>query len=115
MKEQQIQQLQQQIEQLKQAHLQELKKVQFEYMLSLEIYKSKGRNTKAICALLDLENLQNSQEPEKEIALALEQLQQQTPYLFEKETLPIYAGGTATQPPRETQWQGLRAAFGLSL
>lgn len=113
MENQSIQALKKQMEQMQQRHKQELKRVEFEYLLALQIYKYKGRNQKAICALLELKHLQQSQNPEQEIALALEKLQRETPYLFELDRLPLYAGGTATQPPKEKSWNGLRVAFGL--
>ncbi len=110
-----VEQLQQQILQMEQQHQQELRHLQFEAMLSLEIYKAKGRNEKAIKALLDVEELQKSDQPEQAIRTALEQLKKECSYLFDTAATTMYATGTAAQPPEQTAHTALRAAFGLPL
>lgn len=110
-----IEQLQQQIAQMEQQHQQEIRRLQFEAMLSLEIYKAKGRNEKAIKALLDIDALQTSDQPEQAVRTALEQLKKECSYLFDATGSGMYATGTAAQPPEQTAHTALRAAFGLPL
>lgn len=58
---------------------------------------AKGRNVKAIAALLDIETLRNSKNQEADIKTALETLKKDNAYLFEADTPPGYAPGTGTQ------------------
>ncbi len=94
-------------------HRQELEQLQFDHRLDAAITGAGGRNAKAIRALLDLESLRASQEPEEAIAGALDQLRQDNDYLFmQEQEPPVYAAGTgsAALPGQDA---ALRAAFGL--
>ncbi len=113
--QQKVEMMEQEISQLKQQHEMQLKELQFDSMLDLQIYKAKGRNAKAIRALLNLEQLKNSEEPEQEIQQALEQLKVQEGYLFEQQDMPMYATGTAVDSNKTSMNTALRAAFGLPL
>lgn len=61
------------------------------------ITKAKGRNDKAIRALLDVDALKASKDQATDINAALEALKKDSGYLFEEEgTPPPYAGGTGS-------------------
>ena len=87
--------------------------VKFDARLDTAITKAGGRNAKAIRALLDLENLQKSQQQDEDIAAALEGLAKDNDYLFQAATPPPYAAGTGSTPPAGNPDAALRAAFGL--
>ena len=110
-----IDELEQQLEQMQQQHEAEKKQLQFQAMLSMEIYKVRGRNEKAISALLDMEQLQTTQQPHQDIAEALQQLKEENGYLFEEQTPAMYAMGTGVQGSNMVAHNALRAAFGLPL
>lgn len=75
-------------------HQKELESVRFHHHLEAAIRTAGGRNPKAITALLELDALQGSENPQEAIAAALEQLKQQESYLFTQQTPPPYAWGT---------------------
>lgn len=63
------------------------------------ITAAKGKNAKAIAALLDLDKLRESKDQETDIKAAVEALKKDTGYLFDTEgTPPPYAGGTGKDP-----------------
>ena len=62
------------------------------------IAAAKGRNAKAISALLDVEALRASKNQEADIKAALEAVKKDNGYLFETETPPPFAGGTGSAP-----------------
>lgn len=62
------------------------------------ITAAKGRNAKAISALLDVETLRASKNQEADIKAALEAVKKDNSYLFEAETPPPFAGGTGSAP-----------------
>lgn len=72
------------------------------------ITAAKGRNSKAIAALLDVDTLRSSKNQEADIKSALEALKKDSAYLFEVDTPPGYASGTGTQ-----QQQGNTGASSL--
>lgn len=71
--------------------------LQFEQVLQLAVRDANGRNLKAISALLDLDALQNSEDPQAAVQQALEDLKEENGYLFEMPTPPPYARGTGSQ------------------
>lgn len=78
-------------------HQQKLDDLAFEGTLKDAITTAKGRNAKAIAALLDIETLKKSKDQSKDIADALSKLKEESGYLFESEqTPPPYAGGTGS-------------------
>ena len=62
------------------------------------IAAAKGRNAKAISALLDVEALRASKNQEADIKAALEAVKKDNGYLFETETPPPVANGTGSAP-----------------
>lgn len=63
------------------------------------ITAAKGKNVKAVAALLDLEALRNSKNRAADVKAALETVKQENGYLFEEaQTPPPYASGTGTAP-----------------
>ncbi len=88
--------------------------MEFDTLLTGAITTAKGKNAKAIRALLDVEALQSSKNQATDITAALDKLKQDSGYLFDTgETPPPYAGGAGTQPPAGGQNAAMRAAFGL--
>lgn len=73
--------------------------IQFDNLLSSAITGAKGRNAKAVMALMDLNALKASKNQEADIKAALEGLKKDNGYLFEDiQTPPPYAAGTGTHP-----------------
>lgn len=71
--------------------------VEFNSRLTAAITGARGKNAKAVMALLDLEALKTSKNQEADINTALEVLKKDSGYLFEEpQTPPPYAGGTGT-------------------
>ena len=87
--------------------------VRFDTQLDAAIGKARGRSAKAIKALLDVDTLRQSKEPDKDISAALDALAKDSSYLCEPAAGAGYAGGTGTTPPAGDSDAALRAAFGL--
>lgn len=88
--------------------------VRFNARLDTAITKARGRSAKAIKALLDVDALRASKDPDKDIGAALEQLAKESNYLFDTgNPPPRYSGGAGGTPPAGNQDAALRAAFGL--
>lgn len=90
--------------------------VQFDAKLDSAILGAKGRNAKAIKALLDVEGLSGSNEQDKDIAAALDALKADNGFLFDAadtQTPPPYAAGTGTTAVAEPAADALRSAMGL--
>lgn len=69
----------------------------FDHALEAAITGAKGRNAKAIRALLDVDTLKSSKNQEADIKAALEAVQKDNGYLFDDgSTPPPYADGTGT-------------------
>ena len=69
----------------------------FDHALEKAITGAKGRNAKAIRALLDVDTLKSSKNQEADIKAALDGLKKDSGYLFDTgEKVPPYAGGTGT-------------------
>lgn len=85
---------------------------QREAAIDLAITKAKGRNAKAVRALLDMEALAASKDPAKDIEAAVAAVAKENAYLFEAETPPPYAAGTGTTPVGgQTKYTGAAADF----
>ena len=79
--------------------------VRFDARLDTAITRARGRSTKAIKALLDVDTLRASKDPDKDIGAALEQLAKESDYLFDTgNPPPPYAGGTGGTPPSPQSW-----------
>lgn len=70
------------------AHQKEQEEREFNEMLSTAISESKGKNNKAITALLDLDALRKSKNQEKDIKDALEGIKKDNEYLFDTTGTP---------------------------
>lgn len=78
-------------------HNQKMADMSFDHALESAITGAKGKNAKAIRALLDVETLKGSKNQEADIRSALEGLKKDSGYLFDDgQTPPPYAGGTGT-------------------
>lgn len=87
------------LEDKEKTHKQELADMAFDSTLKEAITAARGRNDKAIRALLDVDKLKASKDQTADIKAALEGLKKDSGYLFESdETPPPYAAGTGTQP-----------------
>ena len=83
-------------------HKAELAELTFRKALEEEITRVRGRNAKAITALLDVETLKESENQQQAIKEALASLKRESRYLFEGDVPPPYAGGTgAYNGPQE--------------
>ena len=79
------------------SHQKELADRDFQQKMEGAITGVKGKNAKAIMALLDMDTLRDSKNQEADIKAALEGLKKDNGYLFEEETTPPpYAPGTGT-------------------
>ena len=76
------------------SHKQQIAQLAFEKVLSEGIAKAKGRNARAIAALLDVETLKTSENQADAIEAALADLKRDSRYLFEGDVPPPYARGT---------------------
>ena len=90
-------QLQEQEKQSKQAFEKQLDSVRFESLVRSAVENARGRNIKAISALLDLQTLQESENRQDAVKQAVEQLKKEASYLFDEETPPPYAWGTGAK------------------
>ena len=76
------------------THRREMSELIFSHKLENAILAAKGRNAKAITALLDVETLKSSENQQVALEEALEILKQDCAYLFQTEAPPPYARGT---------------------
>lgn len=81
------------------THRREMSDLIFSHNLEKAILSAKGRNAKAITALLDVETLKASENQTADLADALQNLKQDCSYLFQSETPPPYARGTGANQP----------------
>lgn len=77
------------------------------------ITKARGKNAKAISALLDMETLKTSKDPDKDINAALEALKKDSAYLFDTQTPPPYSGGTGGEGGNRKNTEPLSIADAL--
>ena len=92
--------------------------MEFNGVLKDAITAAKGRNVKAIAALLDVDALKQSKNQADDIKTALEALQKDSAYLFgdDSPVPPPYAPGAGSQNMGQTDpfIASLRAAMGLT-
>ena len=113
----QVAKLTQDLKDKEKAHQQELADLAFDGVLKDAITAARGRNDKAIRALLDVDALKASKDQTADIKAALEGLKKDNGYLFETDEVPPpYAAGTGTSPYSGgiTGMDAIRAAAGLS-
>lgn len=78
-------------------HNQKMADMAFDHALEAAITGAKGKNAKAIRALLDVDTLKGSKNQEADIKSALEGLKKDSGYLFDDGHVPPpYSGGTGT-------------------
>lgn len=100
------------------AHKAQLADLAFDGILKDAITAARGRNDKAIRALLDVDKLKASKDQTADIKAALEGLKKDSSYLFETdETPPPYAAGTGTGASGGGMagLDAIRAAAGLTV
>ena len=79
-------------------HKKELDALRFGNLLKEAVHAAKGRNEKAIAALLDLDAIRVQEDPAQALKEAVEDLKKDSGYLFEEgETPPHYATGTGVR------------------
>ena len=99
-------------DQLAADHQKELDGIKFQNVLDGAITAAKGRNAKAITALLDVETLRKSENQQEAINAALESLKKDSGYLFDGEGAPPpYAGGTGKPGQTSVQTDSLAGAL----
>lgn len=91
-------------DQLVADHKNEVDGIKFQHVLDASIANAKGKNVKAITALLDVEALRGSEDQQKAIDAALEALKKDSGYLFDEDRNPppySKGAGTGGNPPPE--------------
>lgn len=78
-------------------HRQQQEELAFQNALQAAVTAAKGRNVKAIAALLDTEALKASEDHHSALEQALTALKEECGYLFSQEAAPPYARGTGTR------------------
>lgn len=100
-------------------HQQQMANMAFDRSLEAAITGLKGRNAKAIKALLDVETLQKSTNQDADIKAALEAVKKDNGYLFDEPAkAPPYAPGAGTggySGKYDPQTAAVRAAAGLKI
>ena len=112
----QIAKLQQDLADKDTAHQTELANLAFDRKIEDAITGAKGKNAKAIKALLDIETLKASKNQDADIKAAMDALQKDSGYLFgDVQTPPPYSAGAGTGAYHGGQdsTATLRAAMGL--
>ena len=83
------------------THRREMSDLIFSHNLENAIVTAKGRNPKAITALLDVESIKSSENQQVALEQALDALKEECSYLFREETPPPYARGTGAAVPED--------------
>lgn len=78
-------------------HQNELDRLALEGVLQAAVSAARGKNFKAIKALLDMDALRQSEDRESAVTQAVSRLKEEAGYLFAEVTPPPYAGVTGTQ------------------
>lgn len=101
-------------EQAEKDYAEKIASMQFDGKVKDAIASAKGRNAKAIGALLDRDTLRASKNQDADIAAAIEQIKKENDYLFEAQTPPPYAPGAGTQTmTQDPLAASIRSAMGL--
>ena len=83
------------------THRREMSDLIFSHDLENAILSAKGRNAKAITALLDIDAIRSGEDQKGALEAALQTLKQECSYLFQTETPPPYARGTGAAVPED--------------
>ncbi len=90
--------------QAEERHREELADMTFQGVLKEAIGHAKGRNAKAITALLDMDALRSCENQQDAIKEALQKLKKDCGYLFDEEDpQPLYARGTGARTGEENK------------
>ena len=81
------------------SHRKEIEETVFGHNLEKAILAARGRNAKAITALLDVDTLKSCENQQTALEEALQSLKQECGYLFQTEVPPPYARGTGAAVP----------------
>ena len=81
------------------THRKEMEETVFGHNLEKAIFAARGRNAKAITALLDVDTLKSCENQQTALEEALQSLKQECGYLFQTEVPPPYARGTGAAVP----------------
>ena len=94
--------------QVVQEHQAQLAALQLQHQVSEAVQQAGGRSVKAICALLDMDTIANSEDVPGALENALKELKQESGYLFQAPAPPQYARFTGTQelPQKATTLAG---------
>lgn len=99
-----------------------LSSLEFNNLVSGTITAAKGKNAKAILALIDddtMESLRSSKNQADDVKAAIDNIKKENDYLFESDETPgQYAGGTGTgkgNKGRDTSLDAMRKAAGLKV
>ena len=84
-------------------HRQELADLTFDHNLEKAILAAKGRNCRAIAALLDMESLKSCENQNAAMEEALQNLKNECGYLFQEQLPPPFARGTGAQASEENR------------
>ncbi len=85
------------------THRREMDALVFGHNLEKAILSAKGRNAKAITALLDVDAIRACENQQTALEEALQNLKKDCAYLFQTETPPPYARGTGAAAPEENR------------
>lgn len=86
--EQQLAALRQQLEEQQNVHRQQLARMELDGQLAQLVTEAGGRSLPAVKAMLNLDHLLESEEPQQELKEAVERLRQQQGWLFRQERNP---------------------------
>lgn len=101
-------------EQVEREASERIAEMEFNGTLREAITAAKGRNVKAISALLDVPTLRGSKNQAEDIKAALEVLKQESGYLFDTETPPPFSAGAGQHDMSgDPEMAAIRAAAGL--
>ena len=96
--------------QAEESHKAQVAQMEFRNLLGQEISAAGGRNEKAITALLDLDIIRESQDPQAAVKAAVAAVKEENAYLFRSQ-LPMYAVGTGTTQPAPAKPESLAEAL----
>ncbi len=80
-------------------HQKAMAELEFQKNLELAIFRTQGRNAKAIAALLDVDAIKACENQAAALEEAMQDLKRDCGYLFRTETPPPYARGTGAAAP----------------
>ena len=88
---------QEKLDQAEETHKKQLHTMKLEHCVETAVSAARGRNVRAITALLDMEALSQAENPGQAAAQALEELRKENGYLFEDAVPPPFAKGTGAR------------------